>query len=68
MDGAKVAADLGQDFGATLTEREVDWLMTREFARSAQDILWRRSKLGLKFDDAQTKALDDFMTARQGAA
>lgn len=41
-------ADLGQDFGAGLTAREVDWLVAREWARTADDILWRRTKLGLQ--------------------
>jgi len=48
LDGATSAAALGCDFGATLTEAEVRWLVSREFARSADDILWRRSKLGLR--------------------
>lgn len=41
-------ADLGQDFGAGLSAREVDWLVAREWARTADDILWRRTKLGLQ--------------------
>jgi glycerol-3-phosphate dehydrogenase len=40
--------DLGQDFGAGLSAREVDWLVAREWARTADDILWRRTKLGLQ--------------------
>lgn len=46
--GATRAEDLGQGFGATLTEREVRWLMDKEWARTAEDILWRRTKLGLR--------------------
>ncbi len=67
LGGAKTTADLGRDFGATLTEREVIWLMDREFARSAADIVWRRGKLGLRMDAAQIAALDDWMQARAGA-
>jgi len=52
LEGAGTAADLGRDFGATLTEREVRWLMRHEYARTAEDVLWRRSKLGLHLDDA----------------
>lgn len=63
LGNAKDAADLGQDFGATLTAKEVDWLMTREFARTAEDVLWRRSKLGLHNADAG--ALDSYMTGRR---
>ncbi len=59
--GAKNAADLGQDFGATLTEAEVVWLMTHEYARSAEDVLWRRSKLGLRLTEDQVAALNDWM-------
>ena len=61
LGGAKSVGDLGQDFGATLTEAEVTWLMTREYAHSAEDVLWRRSKLGLRLDQAQVAVLDDWM-------
>jgi glycerol-3-phosphate dehydrogenase len=39
--------ELGEDFGAGLTAREVDWLVEHEWARTVEDILWRRTKLGL---------------------
>ena len=52
---------LGQDFGATLTEAEVRWLMSQEFALSAADIVWRRSKLGLRMTADQIERLDRFM-------
>ncbi|WP_324752442.1 glycerol-3-phosphate dehydrogenase [Roseovarius sp. Pro17] len=58
------ASDLGQDFGATLTAAEVDWLMDREYAASAEDVLWRRSKLGLRITVEQVEALDHYMSAR----
>lgn len=63
LGDAGTAADLGQDFGATLTAAEVDWLMTHEFACTAEDVLWRRSKLGLH--GADSMALDAYMTARR---
>ena len=44
---ARTSADLGADFGAGLTEREVDYLRTQEWAVSSEDILWRRTKCGL---------------------
>jgi glycerol-3-phosphate dehydrogenase len=59
---AKTAADLGQDFGATLTEAEVHWLMTREYARSAEDVIWRRSKLGLRLSKDQVASLEAWMS------
>jgi glycerol-3-phosphate dehydrogenase len=47
-DAAKVAADLGRDFGATLTEAEVRWLMTQGIRAHRGGRVWRRSKLGLR--------------------
>ena len=61
LGGAMSAADLGRDFGATLTEAEVRWLMTREFAMAAADVVWRRTKLGLRLTPEQITALDEFM-------
>ncbi|MGM0584050.1 MAG: glycerol-3-phosphate dehydrogenase [Pseudomonadota bacterium] len=62
---ARTAADLGEDFGATLTAAEVDWLMSREYARTAEDVLWRRSKLGLRLDAAAADRLEAWMAARR---
>ncbi len=59
---------LGRHFGAGLYEAEVAYLMDEEWARSAHDVLWRRSKLGLRFDSAQAAALEAFMRARAPAA
>ena len=61
LGDATDATDLGRDFGATLTETEVDWLMTHEYARTAEDVLWRRNKLGLRLNSDQSRALDDWM-------
>ena len=44
---------LGEYYGAGLTEREVAYLRQREWARSAEDVLWRRTKCGLRMTDAQ---------------
>jgi glycerol-3-phosphate dehydrogenase len=57
LDGAQSWTDLGPVFGADLTRREVDWLVETEWARTADDILWRRSKLGLRFTPAEVSAL-----------
>jgi glycerol-3-phosphate dehydrogenase len=61
LGGAASAADLGQDFGATLTAAEVDWFIDNEYARSAEDVLWRRTKLGLRMTCAQVDALQDYI-------
>ncbi|MBF9033945.1 glycerol-3-phosphate dehydrogenase [Rhodobacterales bacterium HKCCE2091] len=65
FDGAAERSDLGEDFGATLTAREVAWLMDREYARTAEDVVWRRSKLGLRLDEGQVARLDAWMQARR---
>ncbi len=52
---------LGEDFGAGLRAREVDFLMAREYARTAEDIVWRRTKLGLRLDAGEIGRLDDWM-------
>ncbi len=66
LDGVTGPADLGRDFGATLSEREVRWLMREEWARTAEDVVWRRSKLGLRMSAAQIAALDAFMAEALG--
>jgi glycerol-3-phosphate dehydrogenase len=61
LGDAKAWKDLGRDFGASLTEREVIWLVRQEWARTPEDILWRRSKLGLRVTVEQTAALRRYM-------
>ncbi len=63
LAGAQSAADLGRDFGATLTEAEVRWMQAREFAQSCDDIIWRRSKLGLRLGPDQVAALESYLAA-----
>ena len=55
-------ADMGQSFGP-LSEREIEWLRDKEWARSADDVLWRRSKLGLHTSKAEQEALRNYMAA-----
>ena len=50
---ARSASDLGEDFGAGLCERELVYLQRREWAQSADDVLWRRTKCGLPMSEAQ---------------
>ncbi|MEJ0012032.1 MAG: glycerol-3-phosphate dehydrogenase [Bauldia sp.] len=57
LDGVKSTADLGRDFGAGLTEREVAYLIANEWATTADDILWRRTKLGLRLSPDQAATL-----------
>ena len=50
---AKDPSDLGEDFGANLTEREVAYFVEHEWARTADDVLWRRTKAGLHMSETQ---------------
>jgi len=63
LGSARSMADLGRDFGSGLTEAEVRYLIDCEWARSAEDILWRRSKLGLHMHADQQEALRAFLGA-----
>ena len=53
--------DLGQHFGADLYQAEVDYLLQQEWAFTGDDILWRRSKLGLEFSAEQVAQLNDYV-------
>jgi glycerol-3-phosphate dehydrogenase len=64
LDGARTAANLGRRFGHDLTEAEVVWLMDREWARTAEDVLWRRTKLGLRLNAEEAAELGAWMAAR----
>jgi glycerol-3-phosphate dehydrogenase len=65
LGSAKSMADLGQSFGATLTESEVRYLMAVEWACTADDIVWRRSKLGLRLSAAEIAAIDEWIGAHR---
>ena len=60
--------DLGTRFGADLTAAEVRYLMRHEWAETADDVLWRRSKLGLRLSAAERDALAHFMTGEGARA
>ncbi len=61
LAGATEADDLGVHFGAGLYEREVEHLIRNEWARTTEDILWRRSKLGLRLSDEEVGGLADWL-------
>jgi glycerol-3-phosphate dehydrogenase len=68
VSGARTEADWGASFGADLTEREVRYLMEHEWARTAEDVLWRRSKLGLRMSVAENERLEHWMRATSAAS
>ncbi len=63
LGDAKSMEALGQHFGGDLYEREVEWLMRQEWARTSDDVLWRRTKQGLHFSREEAAALNDYMAA-----
>ncbi len=70
LGGASSASDLGKRFGASLCERELRYLVDHEWARTADDILWRRTKLGLRMTpeecEAVAAAVADYVASRVG--
>jgi len=65
MGDARRLTDLGTCFGADLTAAEVDYLSRHEWAETADDVLWRRSKLGLHLAPNEHEALARYMEARR---
>ncbi len=68
LERARETAALGEHFGADLYAREVDYLMDREWARTAEDVLWRRTKAGLHLTQGQAQALGRYVAQRAGLA
>jgi glycerol-3-phosphate dehydrogenase len=64
LGNAASTADLGEHFGADLYAREVDYLVEREWARSAEDVLWRRTKVGLRLTPEQREAVARYLAQR----
>jgi glycerol-3-phosphate dehydrogenase len=62
LEGITSQSDLGQIFGTDLSEREVLYMMKEEWVTTADDILWRRSKLGLRFSPGEKADLEQFVT------
>jgi len=68
LEGAQAIGDLGAHFGADLYRREVDFLIESEWARTADDILWRRTKLGLRLTAADIERLATYLSTPQSAS
>ncbi|MDB5561955.1 MAG: Aerobic glycerol-3-phosphate dehydrogenase [Hyphomicrobiales bacterium] len=64
LGDAQRIEDLGKNFGHDLTAREVDYLITNEWARITDDVLWRRTKLGLRVDADDTARLAAYMESK----
>lgn len=68
LENCKDHQDLGHDFGATLFQREVDYLCQNEWARTSEDILFRRTKLGLCFPKDGLEGLDIYLHQPKSSA
>jgi glycerol-3-phosphate dehydrogenase len=64
LAGVNKAEDLGFYFGADLYQREVEYLREYEFAETAEDIIWRRTKLALHMNSEQIEQLKQFMQSK----
>jgi glycerol-3-phosphate dehydrogenase len=61
LDDARSIADLGRHFGAGLTERELKFLCEEEWALTAEDVLWRRTKCGLHMSQGERDAVREYL-------
>jgi glycerol-3-phosphate dehydrogenase len=68
LGNASSIEDLGTDFGHGLTAAEVDYLIAEEWAACAEDVLWRRTKLGLHFTPEEAARLQAYITERTSLA
>jgi len=68
LGSARTLSDLAHDFGAGLTQCEVDYCVANEWASTADDILWRRTKCGLAMTLAQREAVGSYLARRDGYA
>lgn len=66
LDRAEAGGGLGIDFGGGLTAAELDYLVEQEWARTAEDVLWRRSKLGLTLDAEKAAPIAAYMAEKLG--
>ncbi|OIN14026.1 glycerol-3-phosphate dehydrogenase [Oceanisphaera psychrotolerans] len=65
LDGCTRLEDLGPVLGATLHQKEVDYLIEHEWAVTLEDIIWRRTKLGLYLTEAEKSRLQQYLYGRQ---
>ena len=65
LGDAKSTADLGRAFGRGLSEAELRWLVDHEWARTAEDVLWRRTKLGLRATPEEVRELAAYLGQRE---
>jgi len=67
LNSINSAADLGQDFGAGIFRAELNWAMDHEWVTSAEDFVWRRTRLGLRLNPAQIAGIDAYIRSCRSA-
>jgi len=68
LEGIHSVEEMGQHFGGTLYACEVDYLIRSEWAVKAEDVLWRRTKQGLRLSEEQREALQHYMSTAEHLA
>lgn len=68
IGGARSLADLGEDLGGGLHEAEINYMVRHEWAINAEDVLWRRSKLGLHLSAVEKTRLETWFGEQSSAA
>ncbi|MBN9216810.1 MAG: glycerol-3-phosphate dehydrogenase, partial [Mesorhizobium sp.] len=63
LSGVNIASDLGECFGADLYQREVDFLVSTEWAEAPDDVIWRRTKVGLRLSQGEIGRLRGYLAA-----
>nr|WP_244861255.1 glycerol-3-phosphate dehydrogenase [Pectobacterium punjabense] len=63
LANVKGLSDMGEDFGHDLYEVELRYLVEKEWAVTLDDVIWRRTKLGMRFDDAQKQRISDWLAS-----
>ncbi|MCM2971583.1 glycerol-3-phosphate dehydrogenase [Larsenimonas suaedae] len=64
LDGCSTLDDLGEQFGSGMSAAEINYLIEQEWARELDDVIWRRTKMDLRLDDAQKNRLSDYIAER----
>ena len=64
LEGCSALKDLGRDFGSGVFGREIDWVADKEWVTSADDFVWRRTRLGLRLSARQIAEIDSYSKAR----
>ena len=65
LGDARSVADLGRDFGGGLYAREIEFLVSNEWAETAEDVLWRRTKLGLHLPPGGAQQVARYLAERK---